>query len=49
VRLTSTLSVTGPLGFLWRKLVAENVAKSVSTENAALVALARARTASPQT
>jgi Polyketide cyclase / dehydrase and lipid transport len=47
VRLTSTLSVTGPLGFLWRKLVAENVARTVSVENDALVALARARS-SPQ-
>ncbi len=41
VRLTNTLTVTGPLKFLWVKLVAQNVAKSVPGEMEALVELAR--------
>jgi hypothetical protein len=41
LRLTNTLKVTGPLGFVWRKLVAENVAKTAPRENEALVELAR--------
>lgn len=41
LRLTNTLTVKGPLSFLWAKLVAENVAKTVPEENDALVKLAR--------
>ncbi len=41
VRLTNTLVVTGPLKFLWIKLVAQNVAATVPHEMEALVALAR--------
>lgn len=39
--LTNTLSVTGPLKFLWIKLIAQNVVASVPEEMDALVALAR--------
>lgn len=35
--ITSTLKVTGPLGFLWRKLVAEKVAADVPEEMANLI------------
>ena len=41
LRLTNTLVVTGPLKFLWIKLVAQNVADSVPQEMEALVELAR--------
>jgi len=41
LRLTNTLSVTGPLAFLWIKLVAKNVANTVPQEMDALVKLAR--------
>ena len=41
LRLTNTLVVTGPLKFLWIKLVAQNVADSVPHEMEALVELAR--------
>ena len=41
LRLTNTLVVTGPLKFLWIKLVAQNVADSVPQEMGALVELAR--------
>ncbi|MBS0272547.1 MAG: SRPBCC family protein [Proteobacteria bacterium] len=41
VRLTNTLIVTGPLKFLWVKLVAQNVAKTVPQDMEALVTLAR--------
>jgi len=41
VRLTNTLIVTGPLQFLWIKLVAQNVANTVPQEMEALVALAK--------
>lgn len=39
--LTNTLKVTGSLGFLWIKLVAQNVADSVPQEMEALVERAR--------
>lgn len=39
--IINTLTVTGPLKFLWIFLVAKNVAASVPKETAALVALAR--------
>lgn len=41
LRLSNTLVVTGPLKFLWIKLVAQNVADSVPQEMEALVELAR--------
>lgn len=42
LRLINTLVVTGPLRFLWVKLVAQNVANSVPKEMEALVELAKA-------
>ncbi len=42
LRLTNTLKVTGPLTFLWVKLVAQNVAETIPQEMEALVDLARA-------
>ena len=41
VLLTNTLTVSGPLTWLWVKLVAQNVAETVPQEMEALVALAR--------
>jgi hypothetical protein len=41
LRLTNTLIVTGPLRFLWVKLVAQNVAATVPQDMDTLVALAR--------
>jgi hypothetical protein len=41
LRLTNRLAVSGPLKFLWIKLVAQNVADTVPKENDDLVALAR--------
>lgn len=41
LRLTNRLVVTGPLKFVWVKLVAQNVADSVPQEMDALVKLAR--------
>lgn len=41
LRLTNTLIVTGPLKYLWIKLVAANVANTVPQEMDALVNLAR--------
>jgi hypothetical protein len=45
LRLTNTLTVEGPLAFLWVKLVAQNVAATVPAENDALAALARGQRA----
>jgi len=45
LRLTNTLCVTGPLKFLWIKLVAQNVADTVPQEMETLVALAKERRA----
>jgi len=41
LKLINTLVVTGPLKWLWIKLVASNVANSVPEEMEALVTLAR--------
>jgi hypothetical protein len=41
LRLTNTLIVTGPLKFLWVKLVAQNVASTVPQDMDALIAFAR--------
>jgi Polyketide cyclase / dehydrase and lipid transport len=43
LKLTNTLVVTGPLKWLWIKLVAQNVANTVADEMQALVDLARAK------
>ncbi len=43
LKLTNTLVVTGPLKWLWIKLVAQNVANTVPDEMEALVNLARAK------
>ena len=41
LKLTNTLTVTGPLKWLWIKLVAQNVANTIPDEMEALVNLAR--------
>lgn len=41
LKLTNTLTVTGPLSWLWIKLVAQHVADSVPTEMENLIKLAR--------
>lgn len=41
VRLTNTLVVTGPLKWIWIKLVAQHVADSIPEETDALIKLAR--------
>lgn len=41
LRIINTLVVKGPLKWFWIKLVAQNVAKTVSEETEALVKLAR--------
>ncbi|MFN7709944.1 MAG: SRPBCC family protein [Holosporales bacterium] len=41
VKLTNTLIVTGPLKWLWIKLVAQNVADTIPDETESLVKLAR--------
>jgi hypothetical protein len=38
--ITNTISVTGPLGFIWINLVAKNVANSIPTQMDALVNMA---------
>lgn len=43
VILSNKLVVTGPLKWLWIKLVAQNVAATIPEESAALVKLARAK------
>jgi hypothetical protein len=40
-RLTVTMKVTGPLGFFWRKVVAENIVKTLPEQTHNLVKLAR--------
>jgi hypothetical protein len=41
VRITNTITVKGLLSFIWVRLVAKNVAKSIPINNDALVDLAR--------
>lgn len=41
IRLTTTMSIIGPLGFLWRKLLGEKIASKIPDQTEALVALAR--------
>jgi hypothetical protein len=42
VEIRTSVSVEGALGFLWRKLVGEGVAKSLPAQTEALIARARA-------
>lgn len=41
LKLTTTMTITGPLGFLWRKIVGEKIAAKTPEQTDALVALAR--------
>lgn len=41
VEIRNTLTVSGPLGFLWRKLVAEDVAASIEDQTRRMVERAR--------
>ncbi|MBM3857385.1 MAG: polyketide cyclase [Verrucomicrobia bacterium] len=41
LRITNTLVVTGPLKWLWIKLVAQHIADTIEEETEALVSLAR--------
>ena len=41
VRLTTTMTVTGPLGFLWRMIVANGIVAKTPKQAEQLVALAR--------
>ena len=41
IEIKNTLTVTGPLGFLWRKLVAEGVAASIEDQTRRAVERAR--------
>jgi hypothetical protein len=43
VRITNTITVTGPLSFLWANLVAKNVAKGVPEQTTNLVEYARSK------
>lgn len=43
LKLTNTLTVTGPLAWLWIRLVAKNIAASVPSDMESFVALARER------
>ena len=41
MRLTTTMTITGPLDFFWRKLLGEKIAAKVPAQTEALVVLAR--------
>ena len=41
LKLTTTMQVSGPLSFIWRKLVVEGIIKTLPEQTEALVALAR--------
>lgn len=41
LKLTTTISISGPLSFICRKLVAEDVAEKLPQQTDALMALAR--------
>jgi hypothetical protein len=41
LRITNTLMVSGPLKWLWIKLVAQHVADTIEEETEALIRLAR--------
>jgi len=41
IEIKNTLTVTGPLGFLWRRLVAEDVAASIEAQTRSMIEQAR--------
>lgn len=41
LKLTRTMTITGPLGFLWRKLVVEKIVAKTQQQTDALIARAR--------
>ncbi len=41
LKLTTTIKVTGPLGFLWRKIVAEDIVKTLPHQSALLIEAAK--------
>lgn len=41
IEIKNTLTVTGPLGFLWRRLVAEGVAASIEGQTRSMIEQAR--------
>ncbi len=41
LRLTTTMTVEGPLGFLWRRLVAQGIVDTLDKQTAELVEVAR--------
>ena len=43
ILLKTTMTVKGPLGFLWRKLVAQNIVNDLPVDTANIIALARTR------
>ena len=43
--LRTTMKVTGPLGFLWRRLVAQKIADELPKDTASIIAIARKRPA----
>lgn len=47
ILLTNTLVVTGPLSWLWVKLVAQNIAKTVPADMDTLANIARKMTSTP--
>lgn len=40
LKLTTTIQISGPLSFLWRKLVADGIVKTLPEQTEALAALA---------
>lgn len=43
LEITNTITISGPLAWLWRKLVAENVAKSIAEQTENLIARAKTK------
>ncbi len=43
IRLKTTMTVTGPLSFLWRKLVAQKIANDLPQDTEKIIACARKR------
>ncbi|MSP53392.1 MAG: polyketide cyclase [Gammaproteobacteria bacterium] len=43
IKITHITSVTGPLGWLWRKLVAEKVANDIPAQTQNLIAMAKTK------
>ena len=40
-KLVTSISMTGPLGFVWRKIVANDIVSKIPEQTDALIALAR--------